>query len=118
MIRIAAVAIFLGILGAGAAISQTVPAPPSVASAPAPATGPPLPITGPAAMARTRTAAASTAGASSFTEAEARSRLAAQGYTDVTALQKDAQLIWRGSAMKNGRAVGVALDAQGNVVAQ
>ncbi len=117
MIRIAAVVIFLEILGAGAAISQTVPAPPSVASvpAPAPATGPPLPITGPAAIARTRTAAASTG---SFTEAEARSRLAAQGYTEVTDLQKDAQSIWRGNAMKNGRAVGVALDAQGNVVAQ
>ncbi len=115
MIRIAAVVIFLEILGAGAAISQTVPAPPSVASVPAPATGPPLPITGPAAIARTRTAAASTG---SFTEAEARSRLAAQGYTEVTDLQKDAQSIWRGNAMKNGRAVGVALDAQGNVVAQ
>ncbi|HEX3500377.1 MAG TPA: hypothetical protein VHT04_13740 [Stellaceae bacterium] len=65
-----------------------------------------------------KTAAAPVAGANSFTEAEARSRLEAHGYSNVSGLQKDAQSIWRGTATKNGRTVGVTLDYQGNIVSQ
>ena len=154
MIRIVAIALTLGVIGAQGTLAQTAPnattspspaspsvAPPSVATAPppAPATAPPRPITGPAAMAPanstatrststppavstsnadSKTTAAPVAGANSFTEAEARSRLEAHGYTNVSGLQKDAQSIWRGTAMKNGQSVGVALDYQGNIVAQ
>jgi CHRD domain len=57
-------------------------------------------------------------GANSFTEGEARSRIEASGYTNVTDLKKDSQSIWRGKAMKDGKSVGVSLDFQGHVVAQ
>ena len=55
------------------------------------------------------------AGANSFTEAQAKSRIEARGYGNVSTLQKDERGIWRGTAMKNGRAVAVSLDYQGNV---
>lgn len=64
-----------------------------------------------------RTAAAPVAGANSFTEGQARSRISDAGFTDVQGLQKDDQGIWRGHAMRNGQPTGVALDYQGNVVA-
>jgi sporulation protein YlmC with PRC-barrel domain len=58
------------------------------------------------------------AGANSFTESQARDRIQANGYTGVTALKKDDQSIWRGTAMKDGKSVNVALDYKGNVVTQ
>ncbi|MET0742415.1 MAG: PepSY domain-containing protein [Microvirga sp.] len=58
------------------------------------------------------------AGANSFTEAQARSRFEAQGLLDVKDLRKDDQGIWRGTAMRNGQSVGVALDFKGTVAAQ
>lgn len=57
-------------------------------------------------------------GANSFTEGEARSRIEASGFTEVTDLQKDEQSIWRGKAMKEGKPVIVSLDFQGHVVAE
>ncbi|MBY0338483.1 MAG: hypothetical protein K2X11_17855, partial [Acetobacteraceae bacterium] len=58
------------------------------------------------------------AGANSFTEGQARARIEARGFTDVQNLEKDDNGVWRGQAMQGGRRVGVALDFQGNVVAQ
>jgi hypothetical protein len=58
------------------------------------------------------------AGANSFTEAQARSRIEAAGYSNVSGLTKDQDGIWRGKASKAGTTVGVALDYQGNVVAK
>jgi hypothetical protein len=55
-------------------------------------------------------------GANSFTEAQARDRAIARGYTDVTGLTKDADGIWRGKASMDGKSVGVAIDYKGNVV--
>ena len=60
-------------------------------------------------------AAAPVAGANSFTEGEAKSRIEARGFANVSELKKDDQGIWRGKAMRNGRNVDVALDFQGNV---
>lgn len=57
------------------------------------------------------------AGANSFTESQAKARIEAHGFTSVTGLKKDDQSIWRGQAMKDGKLVSVALDFQGNVVA-
>jgi sporulation protein YlmC with PRC-barrel domain len=57
-------------------------------------------------------------GANSFTESQARERIEAKGFTSVTGLKKDDQSIWRGTAMKDGQTVNVALDYKGNVVAQ
>jgi hypothetical protein len=55
-------------------------------------------------------------GANSFTEAQAKSRIASRGYSDVSALTKDENGIWKGSAMKDGKAFQVSLDFQGNVI--
>jgi len=57
-------------------------------------------------------------GANSFTEAQARSRIEAQGFTNVVELKKDEQGIWRGRAMRNGQAVSVMLDYKGNIATQ
>ncbi|HTW51588.1 MAG TPA: hypothetical protein VME45_06810 [Stellaceae bacterium] len=56
------------------------------------------------------------AGANSFTEGQAKSRIEAAGYSDVSGLAKDKDGIWRGMASKGGTTQAVALDFQGNVV--
>jgi hypothetical protein len=55
-------------------------------------------------------------GSNSFTQGEAKSRLEKLGFSDVTNLQKDADGVWRGRAMKDGKTIDVSLDYQGNVV--
>ncbi len=57
-------------------------------------------------------------GANSFTEAQVRSRLEAQGFSNVMELRKDDQGIWRGKAMRNGQQTNVALDYKGTIQAQ
>jgi hypothetical protein len=56
------------------------------------------------------------AGANSFTEGQAKSRIVSHGYSNVTDLKKDESGVWRGKAMKDGKSVDVSLDFQGNVV--
>jgi hypothetical protein len=58
------------------------------------------------------------AGANSFTEGQAKSRIESKGFANVSALQKDGQGVWRGKALKDGKTVSVSLDFQGNVTAQ
>ena len=58
------------------------------------------------------------AGANSFTEGQAKSRIELNGYSGVTALKKDDSGVWRGKAQKDGKSVDVSLDFQGNVVAK
>lgn len=53
-------------------------------------------------------------GANSFTENQAKERLAKAGYT-VTTLAKDDNGVWRGTATKGGKSVNVGLDYKGNV---
>jgi hypothetical protein len=55
-------------------------------------------------------------GANSFTEAQARDRIAAAGFQEVKDLKKDDQGVWRGMAKKGDTQVNVALDFRGNVV--
>ncbi|QCO56467.1 hypothetical protein EOK75_02120 [Pseudorhodobacter turbinis] len=55
-------------------------------------------------------------GANSFTEEQAIDRAVAWNVTEVSALTKDDQGIWRGTGMANGAAVSVAVDYKGNVV--
>lgn len=57
-------------------------------------------------------------GANSFTEEQAKSRIADAGYTDVSDLKLDDKGLWRGTAMKDGASVSVALDYQGNVTSE
>lgn len=66
----------------------------------------------------TKNAAAPVEGANSFTEAQAKERIAEAGYTDVSALKQDENGVWRGTATKDGTSVPVGLDYQGNVVSQ
>jgi hypothetical protein len=58
------------------------------------------------------------AGANSFTEGQAKSRIESNGFSDVAELRKDDQGVWRGKATKGGRTVAVSLDFQGNVTSQ
>jgi hypothetical protein len=94
------------VCSAGLAFAQTAaPAAEPVAKAPANATStqaekPPL------------------TGANSFTEDQARERIAEAGFQGVKDLKKDESGIWRGQATKGGQAVAVALDFRGNVVQQ
>jgi len=90
-------------LGVGVVLAQTTTSPSS--------TVPPAVTTNGADV----TTAAPVAGANSFTMAQAQKRIEDQGYTQVSALAKDDKSIWRGHAMKNGKAVDVALDYQGNI---
>ena len=98
------VAVVIGAIGAGAAFAQTV-----TTTRPA---NTPVVTTSP----DSKNPAPPVAGANSFTETQARSRLEAGGYTNVSGLTKDDQSIWRGKATKGGALVDVALDYQGNIV--
>ena len=100
MKRILAVAIVLAM--SGAAFAQVPAANPDPAT---PATNNP----------DTNKPAAPAAGANSFTEAQAKSRIEAAGYADVTGLAKDKDGVWRGKAKKAGGSHDVALDYQGHV---
>jgi hypothetical protein len=97
----------LGMVGAGGTFAQT-------------GTTTTTPVVNPPAVSSTspdsKNAAAPVPGANSFTESEARNRLEAHGYTNVTGLKKDDKSIWRGKATKGGTLVDVALDYQGNIV--
>jgi hypothetical protein len=57
-------------------------------------------------------------GANSFTEAQAKDRVMANGMAMPATMTKDDKGIWRGTAMKDGTSVKVAVDYKGNVVAQ
>jgi putative membrane protein len=65
-----------------------------------------------------RSSAGPRAGANSFTEGQAKSRIESRGFANVSALAKDDGGIWRGKAMKDGKSVDVSLDYEGNVFAQ
>jgi hypothetical protein len=62
-------------------------------------------------------AGAPLSGANSFTENQAKDRLLAAGYINVSALAKDANGIWRGTGSDAGKSMKVAVDFKGNVVA-
>jgi len=118
------------VLGAGSAIVQAQPAnqnavtpgtrPSTTATAPtttAPATTAPA-ATSSTTSHSTASTAAPVAGANSFTESQAKSRIEAAGYSDVSGLAKDTNGVWRGKAAKAGKNVDVALDYQGNITAR
>ena len=53
------------------------------------------------------------AGANSFTENQARTRLMERGYTAVSTLKKDKDGVWRGTATKDAKSVAVGVDYKG-----
>jgi opacity protein-like surface antigen len=62
-----------------------------------------------------KNSSAPVAGANSFTEGQAKSRIEEAGYAGVSELKKDDNGIWRGKATKGGAATDVSIDFQGNV---
>lgn len=86
------------------AFAQTTPAPATDGETPAVATP------------DSRNPTAPVEGANSFTEEQAKERITEAGYTDVAGLTLDDKGVWRGTAMKDGKSVNVALDYQGNIV--
>jgi opacity protein-like surface antigen len=101
--------IYLAIAAAAATISTVAIAQPANRDANTPAINSPNSPPNPGAPA---------AGANSFTEGQAKSRIESNGYANVSELRKDDQGVWRGKAMKDGKSVNVSLDFQGNVTAQ
>ena len=102
---------------------------PPMTAIPSPtATSPAIPVPSPTATTNATTppavvttttpvpAGAPVAGANSFTESQARSRIEDQGFTEVINLAKDDRSVWRGTAMRGGISSRVAVDYQGNVV--
>lgn len=57
-------------------------------------------------------------GSNSFTEGQAKSRFEASGLTDVAALAKDDDGIWRATGKKDGKPVKLGLDYKGNIAAE
>lgn len=57
-------------------------------------------------------------GANSFTEAQAKDRVVANGFVMPAVMTKDDKGIWRGATTKDGGSISVAVDYKGNVVAQ
>ena len=107
-IPLAAMAVF-----ASVAIAQSQSTPATTVEPTAPAT-----TVEPAANAvDTSKKTAPEAGANSFTESQARSRLEKNGFLAITGLMKDSDGIWRGKAMKDGKSMDVALDYKGVISA-
>jgi hypothetical protein len=82
----------------------------STATTPNPQTSPPLsaPAAAPTSRAISR----------AFTADQAKSQIEAEGYSNVSGLQKDGKGTWRGKAVKDSLPVSVTLDAAGNVTAK
>ena len=57
-------------------------------------------------------------GANSFTEGQAKSKLESNGFTNVSALKKDNDGVWRGKAQKGAQAMDVSVDFKGNVISR
>ncbi|CAN7736392.1 PepSY domain-containing protein [Rhizobium sp. LjRoot258] len=105
MRKIIFVAAILGTSAVGA-LAQTTPAPSADGNTPAVATP------------DTKNPTAPVEGANSFTQAQAKDRISEAGYTEVKDLKLDDKGIWIASGMKDGKAVSIALDYQGNIVAK
>lgn len=53
--------------------------------------------------------------AATLTEAQAKARFEARGFSNVSELTKDAQGMWNANATKDGKSVQLSLDARGQV---
>lgn len=57
-------------------------------------------------------------GANSFTETQVRTRLESRGYVAIEGLTRGEDGVWRARATRNGKTNQVAVDYQGNVIAE
>ena len=101
---------------AGVAVAQTPnrPNPPNATVAPPNTTGPSH-NPSVAATSNANDTIAPAKGSNSFTEAQAKDRIAQRGYANVSDLRKDDAGVWRGNAQHSGSDVKVWLDYKGNV---
>ena len=128
------------VLGSAASVLVVGLALAQATTTPAPSTGPAVPPSTPSTVARPTTGTTTTGssvatptansnqaiatgsvnasqpakGASSFTEAEARRRIEAAGFSDVTGLAKDTDGVWHGKAKKGGSSTEIWLDYKGS----
>jgi hypothetical protein len=65
--------------------------------------------------AQTKPAMPTTPSSAALTETQAKARIEAQGFSNVSELKKDSQGMWNATAMKDGKAVHLSLDARGQV---
>jgi hypothetical protein len=107
-----ALVIAVATVAAVPALAQTAPA----GSQSAPAANPEAPRNPAINRSEGNNPGAPAAGANSFTEGQAKSRLEKDGYTEISELTKDGDGLWRGKAKKAGQTVEVAIDYQGNIV--
>ncbi len=123
-IRAIGLALQFGVASAFAqSAPATTPSTPPVNTPPLPAANPPtggpnsLPTGEPANTIANGGAGAAglSKGANPFTEAEARSRLQQHGYRQVSALTKDPDGIWHGSAVREATRLKVGLDSKGHI---
>jgi putative membrane protein len=120
MKRLSGPALALLLCATPAFAQTTVPAPPAAPGGSASSSGGVAggfagAITPPSGSADTVGANDLVKGANSFTEGQARSRLEHNGYSQVSALTKGNDGIWRGTATKNGSAVHVGVDFKGDI---
>jgi hypothetical protein len=101
----------VSILLAGTAVAQQA----GTASAPSKATTSQDHNPAVATTSNANDAAAPAKGSNSFSESQAKSRIADRGYANVTDLKKDENGVWRGTAQHSGQPVQVWLDYKGNV---
>ena len=102
-------------LTAGVAEAQQVTNPPSSTAAPTNTTANQSHNPAVAATSNANDSVAPAKGSNSFTEGQAKDRIAQRGYTNVNDLKKDDDGVWRGTAQHGGNAVQVWLDYKGNV---
>jgi hypothetical protein len=68
---------------------------------------------------KTTNSKAASEGANSLDEDQAKLRIEAKGYSNISRLEKDGRGIWRGKAsLKDGRSVYVILDLEGNIYSE
>jgi putative membrane protein len=103
-------------LGLGAVQAQTATTPATPATPATPSTGM-TDTRNPGDRSTLVEASALEAGANSFTEGQARSRLEDAGFTAIEGLAKDDQGFWRGRAMRGGQVEEVAMDFRGRIAA-
>jgi hypothetical protein len=107
-VKIIIIAAALISVSAFSALAQTTPATAANSNGKTPAVATP----------DSKNATAPVEGANSFTQDQAKSRIEKAGFSDVKNLMKDDKGIWMAAGMKDGKAVNIALDYQGNVVAK
>ena len=103
-LKTALISILFAASAAGAAIAQT-----------APVGGPDAKGNAPIKHAHTVNDGAAKPGANSFTMHQAMRHIEHSGYSGVTGLARGKDGVWRGTAMKGGASVDVAMDFKGNV---